>query len=70
MKGRQVVDGVRRKGCEPFQGRALEGGGEGFAEYCVLGRVQGDMSDIDFEVLVRVGLTSIAVQSEGFPLGR
>ena len=36
----------------------------------VLGRVEGDMGDVDFEVLVMVGFASIAVQSEGFPLGR
>jgi len=28
------------------------------------------MGDVDFEVLVRVGFASIAIQSEGFPLGR
>jgi len=38
-KNIEAVDGVRRKGCEPFQSRALEGGGEGFAEDYVLGRV-------------------------------
>jgi len=69
-KNVEAIDGVRRKGFEPFQGRALEGGGEGFAEDCVLGRVQGDMGDVDFEVLIRVGFASIAVQGEGFPLGR
>ena len=57
----ETVNGVRWKGCEPFQGWALEGGGEGFAEYCVLGRVQGDIGDVDFEVLIRVGFASIAV---------
>ena len=66
----ETVNGVRWKGCEPFQGWALEGGGEGFAKYCVLGRVQGDMGDVDFEVLIRVNFASIAVQGEGFPLGR
>ena len=40
------------------------------AEDCILGRVQGDMGDVDFEVLVRVGFASIAVQGERFPLGR
>ena len=69
-KNIEVVEGVRQKGCEPFQSRALEGGGEGFAEDCVLGRVQGDMGDVDFKVLVRVDLANIAVQREGFPLGR
>jgi len=69
-KNVEVIDGVRRKGCEPFQSRTFESGGEGFAEDCVLGRVQGDMGDVDFEVLVRVSFASIAVQSEGFPLGR
>ena len=39
-KNVEAVDGVRRKGCEPFQ---------------------GDMGDVDFEVLVRVGFASIAV---------
>jgi len=28
------------------------------------------MGDVDFEVLIRVSFTSIAVQGEGFPLGR
>ena len=28
------------------------------------------MGDVDFEVLVRVGFASIAVQGEGFPPGR
>jgi len=28
------------------------------------------MGDVDFEVLVRVGFVSIAVQGERFPLGR
>jgi len=28
------------------------------------------MGDVDFEVFVRVGFTSVAVQCEGFPLGR
>ena len=28
------------------------------------------MGDVDFEVFVRVGFTSIAVQGERFPLGR
>ena len=65
----ETVDGVRWKGCEPFEGRALEGGGEGFAEDCILGRVQGDMGYVDFEVLIRVGFASIAVQGETFLLG-
>jgi len=65
----ETADGVRRKGCEPFKGRALEGGREGFAKDCVLGRVQGDMGDVDFKVLVRVGFANIAVQGERFPLG-
>jgi len=53
----ETVNGIRWKGCAPFQGWALEGGGE----YCVLGRVQGNMGDVDFEVLIRVGFASIAV---------
>ena len=28
------------------------------------------MGDVDFEVLIKVGFASIAVQGEGFPLGR
>ena len=46
------------------------GGGEGLAEGRVLGRVQGDMGDVYFEVFIGVGFTGIAVQCEGFPLGR
>ena len=32
--------------------------------------VEGDMGDIDFEVLVWIGLTCIAFQCERFPLRR
>jgi len=32
--------------------------------------VEGDMGDIDFEVLVWIGLACITVQCERFPLGR
>ena len=32
--------------------------------------VEGDMSDIDFEVLVWIGLAYITVQCERFPLGK
>ena len=35
-----------------------------------MGRVQGDMSDVYFEVFIRVGFAGVAVQREGFPLGR
>ena len=66
----EAVHGVRRKGCEPFQSRALEGCEKGFAEDCILGRVQGDMGDVYFEVFIRVGFAGVAVQREGFPLGR
>jgi len=66
----ETVDGVRQKGCEPFVGRALKGGREGFAKDCVLGCVHGDMGDVDFKVLVRVCFASIAIQGERFPLGR
>jgi len=39
----------------------FEGGGEGFAKDCVLGRVQGNIDDVDFEVFVKVGFTDVAV---------
>ena len=55
------VDGVGWKGCEPFYRRALEGGEEGFAEDRVLGRVQGDMGDVYFEVFIRVSFAGVAV---------
>ena len=35
----ETVDGVGWKGCEPFEGKAFEGGGEGFAKDRVLGCV-------------------------------
>ena len=35
-----------------------------------MGRVQGDMGDVYFEVFIRVGFAGVAVQREGFPLGR
>ena len=34
-----------------------------------MGYVQGDVGDVDFKVLVRVGVASIAIQGERFPLG-
>ena len=50
--------------------RAFKGGGESFAKDCVLGCVQGDMGDVDFQVLIRVGFVGIAIKGEWFPLGR
>jgi len=60
-KSVEVVDGIGWKGCEPFKSGALEGGGEGFAKDCVLGRVEGDMGDVDFKMFVRVGFTGVGV---------
>ena len=34
-----------------------------------MGRVEGDMGDVDFKMFVRVGFNGIAVLCEGFPLG-
>jgi len=34
-----------------------------------LGCVQGDVGDVDFKVLVKVGVASITIQGERFPLG-
>ena len=34
-----------------------------------MGRVQGDMSDVDFKMFVRVGFNGVAVLCEEFPLG-
>ena len=42
---------------------------EGFAEDSVLGSVQGDVGDVNFKVFVGIGLPSVTVQCEGFPLG-
>jgi len=32
--------------------------------------VEGDVGDVDFEVFIGVGFTSVTLQCEGFPLGR
>ena len=69
-EGVEVVDGVWQKGGKPFEGRAFKGGREGLAENGIMRSVEGDVGDIDLEVLVRVDLTCIALQSERFPQGR
>jgi len=47
-KSVKVVDGVGWEGGEPLEGGAFECCGESFAEDCVLGRVQGDVCDVNF----------------------
>jgi len=34
-----------------------------------MGSVEGDVGDVDFEVFIGVGFTSVTLQCEGFPLG-
>jgi len=34
-----------------------------------MGSVEGDVGDVDFEVFIGVGFTSVTLQREGFPLG-
>jgi len=48
-------------GGEPFKGGAFEGGRKGFVKDCVMGSVKGDVGDVDFEVFVGVGFTSVTL---------
>jgi len=34
-----------------------------------MGSVKGEMGNVDFEMFVGVGFTSVTLQCEGFPLG-
>jgi len=68
-EGVVVVDRVWWEGREPFEGGAFGGGRKGFAKDCVMGSVKCDVGDVDFEVFVGVGFTSVTLQCEGFPLG-
>jgi len=68
-EGFEAVNGVWREGGKPFEGRAFEGGKKGFAKSSIMGSVEGDVGDVDFEVLIGVGFTNVTLQREGFPLG-
>jgi len=68
-EGVEVVDRVWREGGKPFKGRAFEGGRKGFAKDDIMGSVEGDMGDVDLEVFIGVGFTSVTLQLEGFLLG-
>jgi len=65
----KTVDRVWREGGKPFKGSAFEGGRKGFAKNDIMGSVEGDVSDVDLEVFIRVDFTSVTLQREGFPLG-
>jgi len=68
-EGVEAFNGVWREGGKPFEGRALKGGRKGFAKNDIMGSVEGDVGDVDFEVFIGVGFTSVTLQREGFPLG-
>jgi len=68
-EGVEAVIGVWRKGGKPFKGRALEGGRKGFTKNGIMGGVESDVGDVDFEVFIGVGFTSVTLQREGFLLG-
>ena len=68
-EGVEAVNRVWREGGKPFEGRAFEGGRKGFAKNDIMGSVEGDVGDVDLEVLIGVGFTSVTLQREGFPLG-
>ena len=68
-EGVKVIDGVWWQGGKPFEGGAFEGGREGLVENDIVRSVEGDMGDIDFEVLVWIGLVCITVPCERFPQG-
>jgi len=67
-EGVKIVDGVWGKGSEPFKGRTFEGGGKSVTEEGIVGCIKGDVGYVYFKVLVKVGLSRIVVQCEGFPL--
>jgi len=69
-EGVEAVDGVWRKGGKPFEGMTFKDGREGLAENDIVRSVEGDVGDIDLEVLVWIGLTCITLQGERLPLGR
>ena len=69
-EGVEVVNGIWWDSSEPFEGRAFEGGWKGFVEDGIMGRIEGDIGYVYFEVLVGVGFSRITVQRKGFPLGR
>jgi len=68
-EGVEAVNGVWREGGKPFEGRAFQGGGKGFAENGIMGIVEGDVGDVDLEVFIWVGFTSVTFKCERFPLG-
>jgi len=67
-EGVEADNGVWREGGKPFKGRAFQGGRKDFAKNGIMGSVEGDVGDIDFEVFIRVGFTSVTFQRERFPL--
>ena len=68
-EGVEAVNGVRREGGEPFEGKAFQGGRKGLAKNSIMGSVEGDVGDVDLEVFVWVSLTGVTFQCERFPLG-
>jgi len=67
-EGVEIDNRVWGEGGEPFKDRAFEGGGEGLVEDDIKRCVEGNMCDVHLKMFVRVGVSRIAVQCEGFPL--
>jgi len=65
-EGVEAVNGVWRDGGKPFEGK---GGRKCLEKNGIMGIVEGDVGDVDFEVFIKVGLTSVMLQRERFPLG-
>ena len=57
----EAVDRVWWEGGELFEGGAFEGGRKGFAKHDIMGSVEGDTGDVDFEVFIGVGFTSVTL---------
>ena len=51
-EGVKAVNGIWWESSEPFEGRAFEGGWKIFAEDGIMGRIEGDVGYVYFEVLV------------------
>jgi len=68
-EGVKAVNGVWQEGGKPFEDRAFQGGRKDFAKNDIMGSVEGDVGDVDFEVFIGVGFTNVTFQRERFPLG-
>jgi len=68
-EGVEAVNGVWWESGKQFEGTAFKGGRKGFPKNDIMGSVEGDVGDVNFEVFIGVGFTSVTLQCERFPLG-